>query len=617
MKIYFAWIGPSEQFDATIHNREDEKIFHLEIGQKEAGYARARVVIENPGYGLLWPQDKQSCVISFDDELVFRGRLIAMPCHIQGELVTLEFTAVAHDGEAKKAALCQDIKENGVYDRLFFSGEHTPLSELLQAYTALPYWSRTSGELSLSEIFKGRQHKDLGGNFFRDSLTISVTQEPLRAVHMELKAEWLQQAKGLCDLSYHIKRACSKGYLSTLTGESLERSWWTKKATIRQNGYRLQDSQLKKIVPLDRASYPATSHEFWHLDEKPKKVQFPRTWYEVQMRLGWAYRQKRREAAHFTLQHKVQDIFGGGGRTKSLSFGLASILGRNHQWQPDHLYTEGFQVLHEGLVYKCKRRHQSGTEFNPKKWLSQENHTHVNGQAARAEFFTTERGQQAIAYGLEIAKAYLAASARCITVTVRAHLNLLKSITLDHNLTLRDPRLPGGKLKGKVTGYRMIIDGKSGEHIAEVRLSVAIGTGISVTEAFPQEEPYAEDTILEENPLSLDEIHNRSRSALCFRIKGDQPPPMGIQKPSYLSDRNLVQHIEILNDADKQNRKLARRQYPHTTDLKGVLRDMPTDLRIRLKDLKTYNCLDRTLEVDVLTAWSAPQQIDLAAPSNQ
>jgi hypothetical protein len=615
MKINFAWVGPEESFLGSIHGREDERIFHLEIGQKEGAYARARVVIQNPGYGLLWPSHKQHAFISFDGDLVFRGRLIGMPSQIDGELVTLDFTAIRHDSEAKKKALCQEIKDNGVYDRLFFT-EEPELKDLLQAYTALSYWNRTTGDLMLSDIFRGRQHKDLGGHFFRDSLKVTVAHEPLQAVNLEMKTEWMQQARGVCEIGHHIKRACRGGYLSSLTGESLEKAWWNEQTSLGSNGYRVEQSHLKPLKPLDKKTFPSVSDAFWHGGDKPKKVQFPRKWYDLQLRLGWSYRQKRRELALLTLKHNVQDLGGGGQRTKTLQFCLASILGRNSFWEPNHIYTPGFQVLHEEGVYKCIRRHQSGEFFNPRKWVKQDNHVHVHGQAARATFFPTDRGQEAIAYALEVAKAHLAASARCIHVNIAGHLNDLKDITLDHNLTIHDPRLPGGTVKGKVIGYRFIVDGQTGERLGKVRLGVSIGTGMSVTEAFRDYHTYAEEDVWDENPNYGDEIYNRSTSTICFRLKEDQIPPMGIQRPAMLTERELVQHMEILNDGDKQNRKLIKQQYPKTMDMKGVLKLIPTDIRIKLKDLKTYGCLDHTVHIDVLTAWSAPQHINLSAETN-
>jgi len=615
MKTYFAWIDGSDQFDANIHGREDEKIFHLEIGQNEAAFARARVTIQNPRHGLLWPPHKQHCFISFQQELIFKGRLLSMPSQIEGELVTLEFIAMGKDVDHQRQTLCKEMKDNGVYDRLFYTTE-PELKDLLQAYTALPHWDRLTSQLSLSDIFKGRKHLDLDGRFFRDSLKVAIAQEPLSAVNVELKAEWLQQARGACEISHHLKKACPSGYLSSLTAESLEKAWWSKNTPLQKNGYHVVESQLKPIKPLDKATYPSASNPFWHWDEKPKQVQFPRQWYDLYLRLGWSYRQKRREVASFTLKHNVQDMNGGSQRVKTLSFSLASILGRNHLWQPDHVYTKGFQVLHEDAVYKCIKRHQSGDSFKPSKWLKQENHVHVDGQAARASFFPTERGQQAISYALEIAKAHIAASARCITVSVAARLEDLMNITLDHNLTIRDSRLPGGAVKGKVIGYRFLLNGKTGERIAEVKLGVSVGTGIQVTAAFPEDQPYVEADVWEETVSSLNGIHHRSPSAICFRMTGDQPPPMGIHRPSVMYERDLVEGVEILNDGEQQNRRLAQQQYPRGLDLKAVLKEMPTNISIKLKDLKTYGCLDHQVQVDVLTAWSAPKQIDLSASTN-
>lgn len=81
-------------------------------------------------------------------------------------------------------------------------------------------------------------------------------------------------------------------------------------------------------------------------------------------------------------------------------------------------------------------------------------------------------------------------------------------------------------------------------------------------------------------------------------------------------ERDLVEGVEILNDGEQQNRRLAQQQYPRGLDLKAVLKEMPTDISIKLKDLKTYGCLDHQVQVDVLTAWSAPKQIDLSASTN-
>lgn len=617
MNIYFAWVKGSEVYDSTLHAREDEKIFHLEISQKEAGYARARVVLQNPYHGLLWPKDKQHCLISCDEGPLFKGRLLAMPCQIKGELITIDFIAIPGDFEEKRHTLCQEIMSAGVYDPLYFSEEKPSLRDLLQAYTALPYWDRLSGKLSLSDIFRGKKRLDVSGNFFRDSLTVQMLQNPLREVNVDISAQWIQQAKGCIEVGQHIKKACPQGYLSTLNGPSLEQSWWPDKQALRLNGYRLETSQLTRLNPENERKFPSASKAYWHKADKPKQVRFPRTWYDVQMRFGWSYNQKRRETAVLNLKQKIQDLSVGVGQRKSLSFNLNTILGQNHPWCPNRVYTRDFCVLYNGMVYRCIKRHTSKHAFDPKKWKLLPNLVHVDGQSARAEFFPTTRGQQAIGYGMEVAKAHLASSARCIQLTFRAPWQGLTSLTLDHNVVLQDERLPGATVTGKVVAYRFIADGASGEKIVEVKLGVSAGDGITSTDAFPEDSFYVEDGYAEENPSAHAHIYARSSSTLCYRIGENNDPPMGIHRPAELSEYDLIQQIEIMDDAVFQEHVLEQQQFPHSDDLKKVLRQRPTNVRIKLKDLRTHGCLDRTVHVETLTVWSAPKHIDLAAPCNR
>lgn len=617
MKINFAWSSGTESFDSNVHCREDEKIFHLEIRQKEGGFAFARVQIQNPGYGLLWRPERRYCMISFDKELAFRGRLIGMPSQFKGELIVMDFIAISDDAEEQRKRLCEAIFEHGPWDKLFYANAETKLSELLQAQTTLPYWCRRSGKLSLSDIFVGKHHLSLGGDFFRDSLDVTITQDPLTAVHVEMKAEWLQQGRGTCELGHHIKKACRGDYLSTLTGTSLERSWWSRDQRIGRTGYKVLESQLTKISLVDRKTYKKTSSEFWHFEEKPKKVKFPRSWYDLQLKVGWLYRQKRREMGRFTLQQNLQDISGAYKKEKTLTFHLASIVGRSQQWQPDHRYTKGFQVFYEGDVYRCLRMHIAGSAFSASKWQKLENYAHVDGQSLRPSFFLTDRGQQAIEHALEIAKSHLAASARCIVIRFMGDLKKLKGISTDHTVTLQDPRIPGGRVIGKVAGYRFIVDGETGEKIAQVSLSVSVGTGELITKPLGPLERYANDDVFEENMVASQDIYKTTKSQIHYVIDGQQSPQSGMLQLSGLTDRDMLQEVKIIFDADTQDSELLKEQYPNSMDMRQVLRAMPTDIQVKLRDLKTYDCLEHQVNINVLTTWSAPKQINLSASSNQ
>ncbi|MBP6985880.1 MAG: hypothetical protein KBB83_04735 [Alphaproteobacteria bacterium] len=613
MKVYFAWTNGSENYNPEVHNREDEKIFHMEISQREGGYSRARLVIQNPYTGLLWPKDKQFCWIACDRGPLFSGRILAMPSEISGELICVDFIACPEDWQAKQQALCQDIMKNGVYEPLFFSEEKPELKDLLHAYTALPYWDRWTGSLSLSDIFRGRKKIYLQGDFLRDSLKIQTVQNPLKAVRVGITAEWLQQAGGIIEIGQHIKKKCPQGYLSTLTSDSLESSWWSDKQQHPVNGYKLEKASLERIRPENERLFPKYSRSYWHHEDKPKKVQFLRSWYDVQMRFSWSYKQKRRETAEFELKHKTQDVLIGHSQVKNLSFNLMSILGKNHPWRPGCIYNRDFKVLHNGHIYQCLRKHASKEYFEEKKWSRLKNLIHVSGQSARAEFFATDRGQKALRYALDVAKAHLAASARCIHITLRAPWEPLWDVTLDHNVVIEDDRLPGKAVQGKVIAYRIVADGKSGEKLVEIKLGVSVGEGVTVTEAMPEEDLYAHEEYGAEAMFCRDDVIGRSASAIGYRISAAQEKPVGLSRPSALSEHDLVEAVDIFNDADSQESLLEKQQFPHTDDVRKVLKRKPTNLRIKLKDLSTHGCLQRRIHVDVMTIWSAPKHIDLSS----
>ena len=189
-------------------------------------------------------------------------------------------------------------------------------------------------------------------------------------------------------------------------------------------------------------------------------------------------------------------------------------------------------------------------------------------------------------------------------------LSVLSAVTLNHSLTLKDPRLPGGKVTGKVIAYKFILDGQKGENLAWVTLGVSVGTGVKITKPSSKGEEYCE-SYFEKEDL------NNSPSGICFEIPTGQYPANGLTKTGRLSEYDIIREIKVFNPADEQERRLIHQQPPYSLDTQKVLQDHPTDIQIKLLDLKTSECLLNDLAINVLTTWSAPQQIDLAAPTNK
>ncbi len=611
MTINFAWVNGDESFNPAVHCREDEQVFKLEIRQREGGFALARATIRNPGCGLLGAGRKRYCLISDDQELLFRGRVVGMPASVEGQAVCLDFTAEPMDSQRQLHDLQNDLKQAPHWDDLFVEeGARDNPTEALEARSELYYWSRATGKVHLSDIFQGNEHIDLGDNFFKDSLKVAVGEAPLDSVSMEVIAEWHQRAEGECDISHLIAEKFQYGLVNTLTGPDLAQKWWRTGERVGRTGYWVTHSELKEI----RLPRLSASSYIW---EKSKtgdrhKVRLKRHWFKASTRLGWAYRQKRCEIAKFTLKHATQSLAQHNRRCRRLRLHLQDIVGENHHWRPHHRYTPRFQVVYQGVVYACIRRHQSGENFDEQQWQKLRTAGHVSDQASRASFFLTDRGKQAVEHAIEVARAHLASSARAITIRVTADFASLRKVTTDHLVSITDPRLPGGKAQGKVTDYRIVMDGKTGKRWVDVTLSVAVGAG-------PQDEQlnistgesYAEATFCDDYQLEVG--RGRTSGNIGYVSWQAQQPNTGILNPHSLSAHDVVHKINVVNSVVEQDEYLLQNQYPERQKVREVIAEVPTNISIELADICAVETLNHEITIDLPEPWSAPKQIDLYA----
>ena len=121
----------------------------------------------------------------------------------------------------------QNAKSYPYWDDLFVNeADLDDPVEVLEARSALYYWSRFNGEVSLSDIFVGKETLDIKDNFFRDSLRFEVNQPPLESVVIEVIAEWNQRASGECEIGHLVEERFNKGLVNSLTGLDLASRWW-------------------------------------------------------------------------------------------------------------------------------------------------------------------------------------------------------------------------------------------------------------------------------------------------------------------------------------------------------------------------------------------------------
>jgi hypothetical protein len=96
-------------------------------------------------------------------------------------------------------------------------------------------------------------------------------------------------------------------------------------------------------------------------------------------------------------------------------------------------------------------------------------------------YFLTDRGVKSFEYLLLLARTKLLQRARAVIISITVQFDKAINISCRDNVVLTDHRLPGGTATGKVTGYRLRVDGDIGEQLAEITFACAVGYGDTVT----------------------------------------------------------------------------------------------------------------------------------------
>ncbi len=297
----------------------------------------------------------------------------------------------------------------------------------------------------------------------------------------------------------------------------------------KQSGYQVVQSFLREIIPPSTGVldiYPTVTPEITvKRDGRVKPLRMKRSWFKGELYLYWHYLQKRRENLSFTLHQESQLKGKIRPRQKHLEIQLQSV--------ESHLSNRG-----------C------------------------------SSFFTTDGGRLAVNHAIEMAKAYLAGTARCIEVEFRVPFDNAIQINLDTSIQIQSTMIPGGELTGKVVEYRLVQNDR--EAYGCVRLAVAVGRDCEMVDA---------DVVLNQNQ------------------------PEGILHPQDLTIDDLVRFVKIKNDAEEQTKFLLETE---CDDAVSLLNQMPTVIDIKLLDLRTKPVLEHEVCLNELSPWSGPEQMRIA-----
>jgi hypothetical protein len=555
MMTHFAWCREDESFDLECHQRCDLEILELTIDHREGEVALATVVVSQLK---LPPWKERHAYISIEGNVLFSGRLVGLPIKISKDLISLELTSEPLDAEAQLQKLALELKQPPFWDGAFIElhRQDNP-TELLEARSALFSWDRSHGTVCVSDLFQGRHTADLTNVFFQDSLKVGLAETPLSKISVNLSVEWIQQGSGEVNLTSKIATAFPGGMINTLTPKALQATWPKEGQKLGKSGFWVVKSHLKDVTPPKTGIldiYPTLTPEFLDWDEStqsPKKLGGRRSWMHGTLILGWQYSQKRKETVRFTLEQTTQ------------LDGTIRPLGRTLNLRLQEV-----------------------------------------ANAGESTFFLNHRGRQAVEHALEIARAHLAASARCLEVEITLPFEAGFDLSMDLSVRLVDPRIPGGEVVGKVVAYQLRQDGMKAE--AWVRLAASVGG--RTDRPFPSASSYYVDPAYGDTAIPY---HYVTPSGLLYANYSDQRPTTGILEIGDLSLHDILREVFVSHDATKQIQALQRQQYPVRQNLKHVLEEMPTVVSLDLLSLKTRSVAEHTIHLAMLRPWTAPKQVNL------
>jgi hypothetical protein len=625
MSIFFALEDKSCNFDSLSQLRHDLDVMTLQIVQKEAQPAQAHLTISTSAKELLkaWliiSVAKPTSGSTSSAQCIFRGTLEDVPKKIHEDLWCITFTAIPEDKKAQLKELLEKHRESPLYEPLFVPEglEGDPSILALTQGDVLDY-DRVSHRLQLVSPFGGTAPQNITNSFYHRSLNLKKVMDPVDAVDVTLKAQWIQVKRGWLNLSQRLSRLFPQGMINTLTGDSFRQSWPKQGKTLGKSGYWVAVSRLEEKDP--PSGYAPISLPFFikQTNNLPQLSAIKRTWFEGRLILGWGLQQKRSETLEFSLNHAyqkpLQDPQEKSLNRKRITIALQHNLFEEHEfpsWMPDQHYKPGDHVYEGGRLYTCQKKHISGECFHPDLalWsIKSPSSTYLPVPEA-SSFFITKRGNETVGRAIEVAKAYLARHARPLEVTCTLPFWEHMDISTQTLVEIHDSRLPGHQAQGKVVHYEILFDGKTGRQDLSITFAPATGTDTPDQEP-PQEKPspgYSQgyDIDYSFRPGSYKETPGGD----TYLDYADQ-----IAQDAYAtldsSGLSLLREARIDNTPEKQEEVLKEHDCEDNPISRKILGSYATRLCLNFHSLATRAGISHNIRVTLLKPWSAPCQINL------
>jgi len=616
--FYFAWIDEGEQFNPAVHNRDDEDVFSFSIQQTEGDFASLTLEVHNPRIGLLNAGRKVWCFLSFDDGSgtlvnLFKGRLIGIPSNIFDTVVTFTFIARPSGFVAQKHALADTLRVLPYWDPDLLSPDSWQDDDtVLEARSALWNINPATHELTISDVLVPEDGvmEFQPTDFFYDGMAMTLQETPLRSCTVTATFPWKNSGSGNVDLADLIKRNWPAkdlvyNLIWTFTMDGLISGWPTAGTSIG-SGWTVTDGKLTDVTflnvreldigvdlkffdlsvvpgPVGRNSifFPATTVVSSYggvggagFDEKISVVVALANWALPVLTVGYSTSRDYSQVLQFTLTTDTQNIITDTGGDDVISIALTS----------NPLTDIGFDAV---------------PSIAP---------------SART-YLDTPRGQLAVEHCILVARANLCIKSRAVQTTFETLFKAGAAVTCRKGCLIHDPRIPGGAAQGKVTAYKLSLDGATGAALANITIASAVGYGGAHTTSAGTPS-WVDAAWVGADWQQYNEVVNLTETSdITFEMPPTGTFDDGVDLSRQLTLNTAVKSFTIENGPQVQSAVLnsQRDSYLDAAAINSLLQTVGTTISLSLTPLNTGPFSGGV--APTLSKLIIPQQINLEAAS--
>ncbi len=527
MTFFFSWLKKPVPFDPKAHAKPDMQVLSFSISHSEGEAALLKMNV--PSYK---STPLRYGVLSYapNKNTPPIPLFLGTLCHFPLRLKqhVWQLEFRSHiNDDSFKHA--QSLLKEHVNSHFLKQKDSVAPSDYLETSPHLFQFDRVTGECIVSNIFQG-QSKLTPRNVFDDSVKVTYSEVPLSHVDVEVSASWTQEDRGEVDIAPKAAKAFAGGIVNTLTPKAFA-------ARFPKEGQKLGErrgrSGCRVVESMIEEVLPPTTGS---LDLYPRTS--PTLW-------------KRN---HGSVEHRPITL-------KRTYFQTKLVV----EW---HYLQSRMEVIRVRV-----RNAMPSPAFRPGKTLR---YDLLHLPKLKGTFFKTEEGLQALEHAVKRAKAHLAVSARCIEITFRMPFDEGTTLTLDQAVNVRGILHLKRDVFAKVIGYELNRMGNSS--YCEVRCALSFGMNLGGEAPTPYgidlpKGNTAATTYVSDVPALYDEVRKKLQ-------------PRGVLETHTLNTLDLVEHVEVLKPPEDQIKKLIASE-----DLDQTLQQNPTQVAVRLKDLRTQELL--------------------------